>query len=203
MMEARPISITPWLEARPAVPAFAEALADMIQRNIAHFHRYLPAVAALTSVELVRNHLAGVADRAARNEVLEWYLFADGKMCGGNRLNKIELDNHKVSIAYMLDAAFQGRGIASLAVRAFLEYCFGELGLNRVELTCATSNERSARVAERAGFLREGLLRQAELLDGAFVDHYVYGLLRADFRPREFGEEGSGKRVAGVSASTS
>ena len=53
--------------------------------------------------------------------------------------------------------------------------------MNRVELTCATDNLRSARLAERAGFLLEGLLRQAEWLDGKFVDHYVYGLLRSEF----------------------
>jgi ribosomal-protein-serine acetyltransferase len=180
-MEARAISITTWLQARPAVPADAEALADLIRRNEGHLRRYLPAVADMASIELVRSHLAGVADRAARREVLEWYLFADGKLCGAVRLNKIEPENRKASISYLLDADYQGRGIATLAVRAFLGYSFGELALNRVELTCATSNARSISLAERTGFLREGLLREAEFLNGSFVDHYVYGQLRSDF----------------------
>jgi ribosomal-protein-serine acetyltransferase len=180
-MEARPIRITAWLEAHPAIPANAEALADLVRRNADHLRRYLPAVAALISVEQARAHLAQVAGRAARAEVLEWYLFADGVLCGAVRLNKIEVENRKMSIAYLLDAAYQGRGIATLAVRAFLGYSFRELGMNRVELTCATDNVRSVRVAERVGFVREGLLRQAEWLGGSFVDHYVYGLLRSEF----------------------
>ena len=180
-METRVIRISAWLEARPAVPADAEALADLVRQNVDHLRRYLPAVAAINSVEQARSHLAQVADRAARDEVLDWHLFADGLLCGAVRLNKIEVTNRKVSIGYLLDAAYQGRGIAILSVREFLRYCFGELGINRVELTCATDNQRSVRVAERAGFIREGLLRQAEWLDGSFVDHYVYGLLRSEF----------------------
>lgn len=180
-MEARPISITAFLEARPAIPAFAEGLADLIRRNVDRLRRFLPAVATIDSVEKARSHLALVADRAARAEILEWYLFADGVLCGSVRLNRIELGNRKTSIGYLLDAAYQGRGIATLAVRAFLGYWFRELGMNRVELTCATNNVASMRVAERAGFVREGWLRQAEWLGASFVDHYVYGLLRSEY----------------------
>ena len=186
-MDTPVVSITSSLVARPAVPADAEALADFVQRNREHLRRYLPAVAALASLEEARSHLAGVADRAGRGEVLEWYLFADGVLCGAARLNKIEMVNRKVSISYLLGADSQGRGFATLTVRALLRYCFEELGMNRVELTCATDNLRSVRVAERAGFVREGVLRQAEWLDGSFVDHYVYGLLHSEFRPAATG----------------
>jgi ribosomal-protein-serine acetyltransferase len=182
MLQARLIKIEPWLEARPAALDHSEALADMVRRNADHFRRYLPAVAELDSVEKARAHLAQVAQREARAEVLEWNLFANGVLCGALRLNKIEPENRKTSIAYLLDEGHQGRGIATLAVRALLGYCFGDLDMNRVELTCATDNVPSMRLAERVGFVREGLLRQAEFLGGAFADHYVYGLLRSEFR---------------------
>jgi ribosomal-protein-serine acetyltransferase len=180
-MEARLISVSASLAARPADPAHAEALADFVRRNSDHLRVYLPAVAAIDSVDKARLHLSEAAERAARNEVLEWYLFADGALCGAVRLNKIEIVNRKVSIAYLLGADYQGRGFATLSVRAFLRYCFDDLGMNRVELTCATDNLPSVGVAERAGFVREGVLRQAEWLDGKAADHYVYGILRSDF----------------------
>ena len=182
-MELKLIKITDGLAAHPAVPAHTEALTDLIRRNADHLRQYLPAVAALDSVEEVRAHLALVADRAARSEVLDWHLFAGGLLCGSIRLNRIEPKNRKTSIAYFIDANYHGRGIVTCAVRAILGYCFGELGMNRVELTCATDNVRSIRVAERAGFVREGRLRQAEWLGESFVDHYVYAILLSDYLP--------------------
>jgi ribosomal-protein-serine acetyltransferase len=141
------------------VPADAEPLADLVRRNADHLRRYLPAVAALDVVEKARLHLDGAADRAARAVVLDWHLFTDGVLCGAIRMNKIELENRKTSIAYFLDADYQGRGIATLTIRALLDYCFAELGMNRIELTVATENIPSIRVAERVGFVREGRLR--------------------------------------------
>jgi ribosomal-protein-serine acetyltransferase len=39
-------------------------------------------------------------------------------------------------------------------------------------------------VAERAGFVREGRLRQAERLGGSFAVHYIYGILREEYLSR-------------------
>jgi ribosomal-protein-serine acetyltransferase len=181
-MEARVLGITPWLEARPAVAADAEALADLIQRDAGYLRRYLPAmVAALGSAEEARAHFLRAADQAARDELLEWYLFASGVLCGAVRLKNIETQDRKASVAYFVSADHQRRGIATRSVRAVLGYWFEDLKMNRVELTCAVGNGPSVRLAERLGFTREGLLRQAEWLGEGFVDHYVFGLLRAEY----------------------
>ena len=181
-MEVRVLDITPWLQARPATASDAQPLADLIQRDADHLRRYLPAmVAALGSAAEARAHFLHVAEQAARDELLEWYLFASGVLCGAVRLKNIETQSRKLSVAYFLAADHQGRGIATRSVRAVLGYCFGELNMNRVELTCATGNGLSVRLAERLGFTREGLLRQAEWLEEGFVDHYVFSMLRAEF----------------------
>ena len=67
-----------------------------------------------------------------------------------------------------------------MSVRAVIAYCFKQMDLNRIELRCASENMPSQRMAKRLGFTWEGMLRQAELLDGEFVDHFVYSLLRQE-----------------------
>jgi ribosomal-protein-serine acetyltransferase len=180
-MEPKELLIAPGLEALPANLAHAEPLAALVSRNIEHLRRYLPLVAELSTAEAVRSHLADIAPQVERGELLEWYVFAEGVLCGGLRLNHFEPENEKASVAYFLGAEHQGRGIATAAARAALAFGFESLGLHRVELRCVTSNHASIRVAERLKFVREGELRDAERLGGRFVNHYVYGLLWAEF----------------------
>ena len=132
--------------------------------------------------EAARTHLDTVAERVARGELWEWHLFADGVLCGAVRLKDVEPPNRKAAVAYYLGAEFLGRGIATDAVRAVMRHAFDRLGLRRIELRCVVGNRPSIRLAERLGFVREGELRESEWLGDTFVNEYIYGLLRSEFR---------------------
>ncbi len=67
------------------------------------------------------------------------------------------------------------------AVRALVEHAFGEWQLNRVEIRVAVGNERSAAIPERLGFVREGVLRQAERHADGFKDNVVYSALASEW----------------------
>jgi ribosomal-protein-alanine N-acetyltransferase len=57
---------------------------------------------------------------------------------------------------------------------------FEEFGLRRIELAIAVDNDASNRVAERAGFSREGVLRQYRENKGVWRDHVMWSLLRGE-----------------------
>jgi ribosomal-protein-alanine N-acetyltransferase len=76
--------------------------------------------------------------------------------------------------SYFVDEARAGRGLATAAVGELLAVAFGELGLHRVEAGTAVHNFASQRVLERNGFTRVGLLRRHLLLQGEWVDHYLW-----------------------------
>ena len=161
--------------------ADADALAQLVRANLAHFDAYLPAVAALGRPQDARSSLLEVIDRAPDGDLLQWHIFDGQVLCGSVRLKDIDPLEHNASIGYFIGAAHQGRGIATAAVRAVLAYGFGQLQLNRIELVCATGNAASTRLADRLGFVRVGVRHQAEWLHGACVDHFVYTLLRHEF----------------------
>jgi RimJ/RimL family protein N-acetyltransferase len=87
----------------------------------------------------------------------------------------------QAEIGYTLAPAFQGHGYATEAVRAVLDHLFRVRGLHRVSAECDARNVASARVLERTGFRREGLLRQHTWIKGEWTDDLLYGLLEVDF----------------------
>lgn len=74
-----------------------------------------------------------------------------------------------------------GNGFASEALQAVIDYCFNDLGLNRIGVEVYEFNEHSIRLVERNGFCREGALRQHIFKDGVFKDSYLYSLVREDW----------------------
>lgn len=165
----------------PVAVEHTAALTLLVQKNIEHLQVFLPAVVELSTVERARDHLCCAVERASKGEVFEWHLFVKEALCGSIRVKAIDGSDRKAKIGYFIDHRFAGRGIITSAVASVLEFCFGPLCLNRIELRCALENVASKRVAEKLGFLHEGVLRQAEYLNGVFVDQHIYGMLRQDF----------------------
>ena len=83
-------------------------------------------------------------------------------------------------IGYWTVAGHRGKGLTDEAVRVLGEWAFAELGLHRVELHVDPANTGSRRVAERAGFQAEGIVRQRFLHRGRPGDVVLYARLAAD-----------------------
>jgi RimJ/RimL family protein N-acetyltransferase len=75
---------------------------------------------------------------------------------------------------------FRGGNVADEAARLLCGYLFGELGFHRLQLEIYGFNERAMRHAERAGFTREGVRRNAWWRNGEWVDGVLYGLVVED-----------------------
>lgn len=90
-------------------------------------------------------------------------------------------DVNRVSaeIGYWLGEEYWGRGIVTDAVGAVTEYAFDALDISRVYAEVFEWNMASMRVLEKAGFVREGVLRSAAIKDGKLIDQVVYAKVRS------------------------
>ena len=82
---------------------------------------------------------------------------------------------------YLLRPERWGRGLVTEAVRALVDHGFRALALHRVWASCLPENPASARVLEKVGFRREGLLRQNLRIHGEWRDSHLYALLAAEW----------------------
>lgn len=84
-------------------------------------------------------------------------------------------------LGYILDKTLWGQGYVSEAIDAALDHGFGTLNLHRIWLEIDPRNHGSIRVAEKCGFVAEGVARESFLLGGAYLDSVYYAMLREEW----------------------
>jgi RimJ/RimL family protein N-acetyltransferase len=105
----------------------------------------------------------------------------DHELAGEALLWGIDLHNRLAHVGISLLPSHRGRGLSVDVVRLLCRYGFAIRGLHRLQLETLADNSDMIRVADRAGFEREGLLRAAAWLEGRWVDELVFGLLAEDW----------------------
>jgi RimJ/RimL family protein N-acetyltransferase len=107
--------------------------------------------------------------------------FAVVEAAGDGLMGSIGVIFHEAgaaTIGYWVAKRARGRGVAGTALRLVSEWVLTALPVERLELVTHPANEPSQRVAEKAGFRREGLLRRYVVIKGRRRDCVMFSLLR-------------------------
>ena len=130
----------------------------------------------------------------------------DGALLGTCGFHTVELWVFKAELSYDVGRPHWGQGIVPEAAKALLRHAFEVMGLNRVQASVIPEAAASAKVLEKLGFLREGVLRDTGYWKGRFWDKVTYSLLKREWLEREGATGGteagrartvSGPRVTG------
>ncbi len=107
-----------------------------------------------------------------------------GALIGDVMVALVPAADHAVEMGITVAAEQQGKGLALEAVRAVVNALFATDRVRKVVAYAAVDNVRSQRLFDRAGFRREGLLRDSyRARGGHLVDEVLFGLTRADPAP--------------------
>jgi [ribosomal protein S5]-alanine N-acetyltransferase len=102
------------------------------------------------------------------------------RLLGSIDLRVTDPEQRRGELGYLVHRRARGRGAATRAVRLVSAWGFERLGLERLEIYVQPGNEPSCRVAEGAGFRREGLLRSHRIQRGGRSDMILYARLPTD-----------------------
>jgi len=169
------------LEERHAEEVFA-----LLEQNRIHLQAELTWLTDQLSVNDAKEYIRAGLERFAANHGLRAGIWLQDHLAGIVSLHGVVWADRKASLGYWLGAAFQGQGLVTKACHTLINHSFSELKSNRLEIQCASENDRSRKVAERLGFTQEGVLRQSWLSGDRFVDLVVYGLLTSEWQGGEF-----------------
>jgi ribosomal-protein-alanine N-acetyltransferase len=169
---ARGCILRPWRAAD--VDALAAIANDRrIARNLTHLfpHPYTRDDAVAWVTDIV----------PSRPEIVAWAIEADGMLAGGCGLVRGEgVYQRTGEVGYWLGVDHWGRGLATTATAAVVDWAFAHTPLERLEAGVYAWNPASMRVLEKCGFRREGVLRRSIERFGEITDRVLYARLRSE-----------------------
>lgn len=143
--------------------------------------RYRGPKARPTTMPQLEAFVAGLAD--ASDLVLAIIEAKSGRHIGNIALNTIVWVHGSAELSIMIGARdVWGRGYGREAIEILTAHGFDSMGLHR--LWAESPNPGFNKAVERAGWRREGVKREAFLLDGAYVDFVCWSLLENEYRER-------------------
>lgn len=154
---------------------------EAIKESIEELRPWMPWADSAPTPEESEAELRGAIIRYMDRSDLRLLLFdkASGKLVGSSGMHRINWSARAFEIGYWLRSSCTGQGYMHEAVEAIAGVAVAELGANRIEIRCDSRNTASKRVAERAGFTLEGVLRQQErAVDGTLRDTMVFSKVR-------------------------
>jgi ribosomal-protein-serine acetyltransferase len=166
---------------RPLEPWQAEEFLAHIDRARPNTDPWIPWATRSTDLESARRTLQGYADKQAADAGRIYGIWLDGTLVGGTMFPHFDAARGSCEIGVWCEAAAQGRGLITAAVRKLIDYALIERGLHRVEWINSTVNLRSRAVAQRVGMHLDGVLRDYTEHRGERQDAEVWSLLAPEW----------------------
>jgi len=169
---------------RPYLATDAPAVMEAALESVAEIEPWMPWCHAGYNLELAREWIALSTRNRADGTSYEFMICDDEDRClGACGINDFHREYPIANIGYWVRSSASGRGVAPAAVRLAVRWAFANTPLQRLEIVAATGNVRSQRVAEKAGAIREGVLRARLQLHGRLHDAVMYSIVRSDVSP--------------------
>lgn len=150
------------------------------------------AAVADTALNIPHPYPDGVAEAWIASQASAWArrtgacfaITEDGELRGAISFS-LNLQNQLAELGYWIGEAYWGRGLATEAARAVVDFAFEVCSVNRVQALHFARNPASGRVLEKVGMVREGVHRERIRKGDRFEDLVEFAILRWDWKPSE------------------
>jgi len=145
--------------------------------------KFIPRPLVTTDDEALE-HFKMIDEKIENNTGINWAITIKGnsKLIGIIGHYRIQPENHRCEIGYMILPEYNGQGITTEAIKAVLEYGFEDLNMHSIEAVIDPDNVASERVLQKNGFVKEAHILENELWDGKFWDTVIYSILKRNFK---------------------
>ncbi len=141
--------------------------------------KFIPRPLAKTKEDAL-GHITMINEKIDNNMGINWAITLKGnlKLLGIIGHYRIQPENYRAEIGYMLLPEFHGQGIVSEAIKTVVDYGFDVMQLHSIEAVIDPGNIASEKVLQKNGFVKEAHLLENEFAEGKFWDTVIYSLLK-------------------------
>ena len=159
----------------------ANGLFEAVNNNREHLSEFLPWVSYMRSVSDFEEYIHNCELLHQQKKEVSFVIRNEYEIVGRIGLNHINIQNKNAAIGYWLIKEAEGKGIITRSCEKLIRLGFTEMDLHRIEIKAAVSNLKSQAIPKRLHFKKDGILREAELVNGQFLDLVLYSLLREEW----------------------
>ncbi len=153
--------------------------ADSLQKN-ANNHKISDFLLdRFPSPYTIQDASSWIALNLNQQPILNFTIDIDGKVSGVIGIEP-RTDVYRLTplLGYWLAEEFWGKGIMTAAIKMFTNYCFNELTYIRIQANILGNNPASMRVLEKAGYICEGVLKNAMVKNDIILNEHIYGICK-------------------------
>lgn len=161
----------------------AEELLEYYKKNKKHLGPFEPTKdSSFYTIENQRKILNNNYREFLNGATIELGIFKEDKLIGKIKLSRILYGSFKNGmLGYSIDEDEQGKGYMKESVNLFLKYAFDECELHRIEASALVNNKKSIGVLTGCGFKMTGINEKYLLINGKWMDHVTYYILKEEF----------------------
>lgn len=164
------------LSLRRLIPEDANVIFEI--RSNPETMKFIPRPLVTTNEEALE-HIKMINDKIDANEAINWAITIKESLetIGIIGHYRIQPENYRAEIGYMLHSDFHGKGYITEAITKVVAYGFEEMKLHSIEAVIDPGNHASEKVLQKNGFVKEAHLKENEFFNGQFIDTVIYSKL--------------------------
>lgn len=172
------ISLSTQLSLIAASTDFSGALFEVIQQERNYLEHWMDWPHHLNSPARCERYLRELQLINRAGQQFFSFIFYQEQLAGSIALARIDRRNQSGELAFWKSKSWLPKAKMHLATQAFIDACWQNSTLHRLEVQTAALNLSAKLLSENLGFRLEGSKKEALLIDDQFVDLDIYGLLR-------------------------
>lgn len=176
-----PVLYTDRLELRKITPEDAKEIFELRSSDEVMKYIDIPKMKSITEAIVKINWFN---ELLLNKQAIHWAITmkVNRKLIGSVLLKKIDLENHRAEIGYMLHPDFWRKGIVHETLSAILDFGFFNLNFHSIEAVINPENIASEKILEKNGFVKEAHFKENFYFEGQFLDSAVYSLLKSNYK---------------------